>query len=194
MKNKIEALKEKLMAMKEYRLLATFIGSLLIFMAVIALVVIPCWQAQVLYDNEASVLEKTQKSWESFAFSHKEYAKDYASLQAEVKVLRQKLPQTFEAGAAMASLQGMANASKVKLKAIQQGTQKNRSLLVTNIDVEARGGYGNVLQFLQLVEEKQLTGLDALTLKSNPQGELILQGRCKSFARQASLPDVTKKV
>ena len=108
--------------------------------------------------------------------------------------MRQKLPQTLEAGAAMASLQGMANASKVKLKAIQQGTQKNRSLLVTNIDVEARGGYGNVLQFLQLVEEKQLTGLDALTLKSNPQGELILQGRCKSFARQASLPDVTKKV
>lgn len=194
MKKKFEKIRESLLAIKEYRLLATFIGSLMIFMAVIALVVIPCWQSKVLYDNEAFLLEEKQKSWESFAAAHKEYAKDYASLQAEVKNMRQKLPRTLEAGSAMAGLQGIANASKVKLKAIQQGTQKNKGLLVTNINVEARGEYGNILQFLHLVEEQQLTGLEALSLKSNPQGELILQGKCKSFAWQGMLPNVTKNV
>lgn len=194
MKKKFEKIRESLLAIKEYRLLATFIGSLMIFMAVIALVVIPCWQSKVLYDNEAFLLEEKQKSWESFAAAHKEYAKDYASLQAEVKAMRQKLPRTLEAGSAMAGLQGIANASKVKLKAIQQGTQKNKGLLVTNINVEARGEYGNILQFLHLVEEQQLTGLEALSLKSNLQGELILQGKCKSFAWQGKLPIVTKKL
>lgn len=194
MQSKIEKIKESFLAINEYRVLATFIASLVIFMSVIGLVVIPCWQAQVLYEGEASVLEKKQKAWESFASTHKEYAKDYDKLQTEVKGLRLKLPQKLEAGAAMARVQGMANSSKVRLKAVQQGIMKSKGLMTTNIDIEARGEYGNILHFLQLVEEKQLAGLENLSLKSNAQGELILQGQCKSFAWAGNSQNVTRKV